>query len=85
VCVPVQEGRKRYSAEPSPEDMAHFWRMSPIAHISKVQGPMIFMLGAKDRRVSGMPWVPRGTSADFDMMHARHTTPIHFDFLSTGN
>lgn len=56
VCVRVyvQEGRKRYSAEPSPEDMAHFWRMSPIAHISKVQGPMIFMLGAKDRRVSDL-------------------------------
>lgn len=54
VRVYVQEGRKRYSAEPSPEDMAHFWRMSPIAHISKVQGPMIFMLGAKDRRVSDL-------------------------------
>lgn len=52
VCV-LQEGRKRYSAEPSPEDMAHFWRMSPVAHLASVRGPMIFMLGAKDRRVRG--------------------------------
>lgn len=48
----LQEGRKRFSAEPSPEDMTLFWQKSPIAHVSKVRGPMIFMLGAKDRRVS---------------------------------
>jgi hypothetical protein len=52
-CV-LQEGRTRFSAEPSPEDMTLFWHKSPIAHVSQVQGPMIFMLGAKDRRVSVM-------------------------------
>lgn len=52
LCCAVQEGRKRFSAEPTPEDLELFWRKSPIAHVSKVQGPMIFMLGAKDRRVS---------------------------------
>lgn len=51
LCCGVQEGRKRFSAEPTPEDLELFWRKSPIAHVSKVHGPMIFMLGAKDRRV----------------------------------
>lgn len=61
MCVWVlQEGLKRFSAEPSPEDLAKFWSMSPIAHISKVSAPMMFMLGAKDRRVpldDGWRWV----------------------------
>uniref|UniRef100_A0A383VD43 acylaminoacyl-peptidase n=1 Tax=Tetradesmus obliquus TaxID=3088 RepID=A0A383VD43_TETOB len=47
----TQEGRKRFSAEPSAEDLAKFWAVSPIAHIGGVKGPMMFMLGAKDRRV----------------------------------
>jgi acylaminoacyl-peptidase len=47
----LQEGRKRFSAEPSAEDLAKFWAVSPIAHIAGVRGPMMFMLGAKDRRV----------------------------------
>lgn len=47
----MQEGRKRFSAEPSAEDLAKFWSVSPIAHIAGVRGPMMFMLGAKDRRV----------------------------------
>jgi hypothetical protein len=45
----LQEGRQRYSGEPSPEDLARFWSVSPVAHISSVSTPMMFMLGAKDR------------------------------------
>eukprot|EP00879_Flechtneria_rotunda_P013504 GHRR01014100.1.p1 GENE.GHRR01014100.1~~GHRR01014100.1.p1 ORF type:complete len:881 (+),score=271.51 GHRR01014100.1:318-2645(+) len=47
----TEEGGKRFSAEPSSEDMSHFWSMSPIKHIGNVSSPMMFMLGAKDRRV----------------------------------
>jgi hypothetical protein len=48
----TQEGRARFSAAPSPADLAAFHAVSPIAHVDSVTAPMIFMLGAKDRRVS---------------------------------
>lgn len=51
VLACVQEGHKRVSAEPSLEDLARFHAVSPIAHIGNVKAPMVFMLGAKDRRV----------------------------------
>ena len=36
--------------EPTPDQLARFREVSPIAHVDKVQAPLLFMLGAKDRR-----------------------------------
>ncbi|CAH2079164.1 unnamed protein product [Thlaspi arvense] len=40
-----------YTEAPSPEDMSRFHQMSPIAHVSKVKTPTLFLLGAQDLRV----------------------------------
>ncbi|XP_006414693.2 acylamino-acid-releasing enzyme [Eutrema salsugineum] len=40
-----------YTEAPSPEDMSRFHQMSPIAHISKVKTPTLFLLGTQDLRV----------------------------------
>eukprot|EP00884_Botryococcus_braunii_P019747 jgi/Botrbrau1/6456/Bobra.0034s0031.1 len=47
----TQEGKKRAQAKPTSEDIERFRRMSPIAHVDKVTTPLLFFLGAKDRRV----------------------------------
>eukprot|EP00208_Stichococcus_sp_RCC1054_P004576 CAMPEP_0206148488 /NCGR_PEP_ID=MMETSP1473-20131121/36760_1 /ASSEMBLY_ACC=CAM_ASM_001109 /TAXON_ID=1461547 /ORGANISM="Stichococcus sp, Strain RCC1054" /LENGTH=792 /DNA_ID=CAMNT_0053545837 /DNA_START=314 /DNA_END=2692 /DNA_ORIENTATION=- len=46
-----QEGQKRMAARPSAEDLERFRAVSPIAHAHAVKAAMLFMLGAKDRRV----------------------------------
>jgi acylaminoacyl-peptidase len=46
-----EEGKKRTNAVPKPDDLAHLYSVSPIAHVDKVKGAMLFLLGAKDRRV----------------------------------
>ncbi|KAL5066858.1 hypothetical protein RYX36_017745 [Vicia faba] len=44
-------GRDRITEAPSAEDLTIFYSKSPIAHISKVKTPTIFLLGAQDLRV----------------------------------
>ncbi|XP_058724235.1 acylamino-acid-releasing enzyme-like [Vicia villosa] len=44
-------GRDRITEAPSAEDLTLFYSKSPIAHISKVKTPTIFLLGAQDLRV----------------------------------
>lgn len=41
--------------QPTPDQLARFREVSPIAHIDNVQAPLLFMLGAKDRRYE-TPW-----------------------------
>ena len=36
--------------QPTPDQLARFREVSPIAHVDRVQAPLLFMLGAKDRR-----------------------------------
>lgn len=38
------------SVKPSAEDLRRFQEVSPIAHVYSVTAPLLFMLGAKDRR-----------------------------------
>ncbi|KAI5397375.1 acylamino-acid-releasing enzyme [Lathyrus oleraceus] len=45
------KGRDRFTEAPSAKDLALFYSKSPIAHISKVKTPTIFLLGAQDLRV----------------------------------
>ncbi|OAE21003.1 hypothetical protein AXG93_2024s1160 [Marchantia polymorpha subsp. ruderalis] len=40
-----------YSDAPSISDLSMFYKASPIAHLSKVKVPTLFLLGAQDRRV----------------------------------
>ncbi|KAF5778995.1 putative acylaminoacyl-peptidase transcription factor WD40-like family [Helianthus annuus] len=44
-------GVSSYTEAPSPEHISLFHEKSPIAHISKVKTPTLFLLGAKDLRV----------------------------------
>ncbi|KAG2430962.1 hypothetical protein HXX76_009928 [Chlamydomonas incerta] len=46
-----EEGRKRCSPVPSPEDMAAMYAASPVVYVDAVKAPVFMMLGAKDRRV----------------------------------
>ncbi|XP_004498001.1 acylamino-acid-releasing enzyme isoform X2 [Cicer arietinum] len=43
--------RDRITEAPSAEDLTLFYNKSPIAHLSKVKTPTIFLLGAQDLRV----------------------------------
>ncbi|GAB4823018.1 hypothetical protein N2152v2_010064 [Parachlorella kessleri] len=47
----TEEGRRRAAAKATPEDLHHLRSISPAAHLHKVSAPMLFLLGAKDRRV----------------------------------
>ena len=47
----MQEGLKRMRVKPTTQDLERFRKVSPIAHVDKVSTPLMFMLGAKDRRV----------------------------------
>lgn len=44
-------GRDRITEAPSAEDLTLFYSKSPIAHLSKVKTPTVFLLGAQDLRV----------------------------------
>ncbi|KAL8265639.1 hypothetical protein R6Q59_002983 [Mikania micrantha] len=45
------QGLSSYTEAPSPQLLSFFHEKSPIAHISKVKTPTLFLLGAKDLRV----------------------------------
>ncbi|KAH1136031.1 hypothetical protein AAZX31_10G001200 [Glycine max] len=45
------KGRDKFTEAPSAEDLTLFYSKSPIAHLSKVKTPTIFLLGAQDLRV----------------------------------
>lgn len=47
----MQEGLERMRVKPTTQDLERFREVSPIAHVDKVTAPLMFMLGAKDRRV----------------------------------
>lgn len=46
-----KEGLTNYSEAPSVKDLSVLYQCSPIAHLSKVKVPTLFLLGAQDRRV----------------------------------
>ncbi|CAM6101899.1 unnamed protein product [Calypogeia fissa] len=46
-----REGLSAYSEAPSVTDLTMFYKASPVAHLSKVKVPTLFLLGAQDRRV----------------------------------
>lgn len=46
-----KEGLTSYTEAPSGKDMSVLYQCSPIAHLSKVKVPTLFLLGAQDRRV----------------------------------
>lgn len=46
-----KEGLLNYSEAPSVRDLTALYQCSPIAHLSKVKVPTLFLLGAQDRRV----------------------------------
>ncbi|XP_020204170.1 acylamino-acid-releasing enzyme isoform X2 [Cajanus cajan] len=45
------KGRDKFTEAPSAEDLTQFYGKSPIAHLSKVKTPTLFLLGAQDLRV----------------------------------
>ncbi|KAG0553896.1 hypothetical protein KC19_12G047600 [Ceratodon purpureus] len=46
-----KEGMTNYTEAPSVKDLSVLYQCSPIAHLSKVKVPTLFLLGAQDRRV----------------------------------
>ncbi|KAG2495995.1 hypothetical protein HYH03_005919 [Edaphochlamys debaryana] len=46
-----EEGRRRCSPVPTPDDLAAMYGASPVRHVDRVNAPVFMMLGAKDRRV----------------------------------
>ncbi|KAM0887517.1 hypothetical protein ACQ4PT_028975 [Festuca glaucescens] len=46
-----KEGKNCFTESPSADILTQFYQKSPIAHISKVKTPTLFLLGAKDLRV----------------------------------
>ncbi|XP_024366929.1 acylamino-acid-releasing enzyme 1 isoform X1 [Physcomitrium patens] len=46
-----KDGLSNYSEAPSVKDLSVLYQISPIAHISNVKVPTLFLLGAQDRRV----------------------------------
>ena len=67
----AQEGRKRMAPVPSLEDLAQFRSVSATRYVDRVRGPMLFMLGAKDRRV-----VLRDTELYVAALKAREGAPV---------
>jgi hypothetical protein len=52
------------AVKPSAEDLERFEEVSPIAHVGAVTAPLLFMLGAKDRRWGWSLHLPEaGTSS----------------------
>ena len=46
-----EEGKRRFTVNPSVEDMATMRAKSPIAYVDKVTAPLLMLLGGKDARV----------------------------------
>ncbi|XP_021910893.1 acylamino-acid-releasing enzyme-like [Carica papaya] len=59
------KGKSIYTEAPSAEHLSHFFSMSPIAHLSKVKTPTLFLLGAQDLRVP----VSNGLQVSYSVSH----------------
>ncbi|KAL2613487.1 hypothetical protein R1flu_025179 [Riccia fluitans] len=91
-----KEGLSLYSEVPSASDLSMFYKASPVAHLSKVKVPTLFLLGAQDRRVppsNGLQYVQalraRGLEVKVlvfpDDMHAIDRPQSEFEsFLNVG-